>query len=770
MTIRRGAGPNPSAASVIVCAHTDRRRRELSEAVASVRAQRDQPRELIVVVDHCVPLAAWARTNLDATVIENHRHQGASGARNAGADAADGEVLVFLDGDAVCQPDWLTQLMAPLQCPDVLGVGGWTEPIWEAGRPAWFPDGLLWLVGASYPGQFHGVAGGPPTRNVWAGNMAVRTELFRSGGGFREGFGKTGDASAPEDTELSQRFADLWPDRRWHLTATARVGHRVPPARATASFLLQRCLSEGRGKSVLARLRGRGALRAESAYLTSVLPASLLGEARRCLRGDVAALGRIGALLVGVAATAAGYLLGLGLGPGPARGPRQLASPDAASLAAGAPGLVAELELSKAVTPLEAPDTSYRWAEVLVRLFGRAIGSVRVPLAEGRADAATVSAAIWRSLGRAIRARLDEEGLAPVDEIPLAGIRSTQPPWSAIERDRLLAGTPPFMSIVICTRDGAERLEHMLPAILEQAYPTFETIVVDNAPRTTATQDLVEHCFAGRRGLRYVVETRPGLSVARNRGLREARGAIVAYLDDDELPDRAWLASLAWAFARFEGVAAASGPILPAQLETLAQVLFETIGGHSKGRAFETTVFDRASHKVQSPLFPVPPFGAGGNMAFRRDVLLELGGFDERLGAGTRVEGGEDTAAFADVMLAGHTVVFEPSAFVRHAHRRGPADLERQLRGYGAGLTAFYTRLVVKYPGRIPQLLRLSPKAVRQLMGATGIASSSVGVADGAVAMPRDLRRARMVGMLHGPFDYLAPSAPSPGAGRGRGR
>ncbi len=760
---RSACTAHASLASVIICAHTDRRRRQLSEAVDSVRAQRPQPKETIVVVDHSPSLFAWARTNLDAIVIENHQPPGASGARNTGADAAGGEVLVFLDDDALCRPGWLEELLAPLERPDVVGVGGRTDPIWDAGRPVWFPDALLWLVGASYPGQLDGPSNGQPTRNVWTVNMAVRTEVFRAVGGFRNGFGKLGSVSAPEDTDLSQRVSDRWSGRRWHLAADARVGHHVPPDRATAGFLLRRSFSEGAGKAALTKLRGRRALRTEAGYLTRAVPASVVSELRQCLRGDIAGLGRIGALLVGVAATGAGYGFALIRRPAPARRLQDAEPKHRTPLPPAAPGLLAELDLSSGVTDLEAPGPAYRWAEVLVRLFGRPMGSVRVPLAEGKAEAAVVSAAVWEALAGAIRARLHEEGLPLIDDLPLTGIRSARPPRSVVERRRLLAGTRPAVSVVICSRDGAERLERMLQTVLDQAYPTFETIVVDNAPRSAATRDLLDARFRARPDLRYVVEARPGLSVARNRGLREASGTIIAFLDDDEFPDPAWLVSLVEAFVRFDGVAAASGPILPGQLETPAQVLFEEIGGHSKGRDFRTAVYDRASQEVHSPLFPVPPFGAGGNMAFRKDIILGLGGFDERLGAGTRVEGGEDTAAFTDVMLAGHTVVFEPSAIVRHAHRRDLEDLERQVRGYGAGLTAFYTRLVLRYPGRIPDLARLSPRAVRHLMGPN--AGSADG--NGTFVMPPELRRARLAGMLRGPSAYLTQSAPRPAARSG---
>ena len=78
-------------------------------------------------------------------------------------------------------------------------------------------------------------------------------------------------------------------------------------------------------------------------------------------------------------------------------------------------------------------------------------------------------------------------------------------------------------------------------------------------------------------------------------------------------------------------VGCVTGIVLPARLDTEAQEIFEKLGGHSKGRAFETEVFSRRG--PQSPLYPLPPFGAGANMAFRREVLTAIGGFDVALGA-----------------------------------------------------------------------------------------------------------------------------------------
>lgn len=415
-----------------------------------------------------------------------------------------------------------------------------------------------------------------------------------------------------------------------------------------------------------------------------------------------------------------------------------------------APVHLADVELTAPLPPLQAPSGAYAGALVLARLFGRPVATAEVPLAGGRADPSGYALTLWEQVAPAVNARLRAEGLAEVLVLPTAGLRTSGEPASLRRKRAFLEDGPPFVSVVLCTRDRPERLRRALPALLAQSYPSFEVLVVDNAPEREAARRLLEERFASEPRVRYVPEPRPGLSAARNRGLRHARGGFVAYLDDDELPDRDWLLELTLGFFRASDVAGVSGAILPAELETAAQQWFEQFGGHSKGRGFEPAVFDRASHAEQSPLFPVPPFGAGGNMAFRAASLRAAGGFDELLGAGTPVAGGEDTAAFLELMLAGHTVVYEPAALVRHTHHREPESLRRQLHGYGAGLTAFYARLVVKHPGRIPELLQLTPRALRYYFGRGSLRTAGMGS-----DFPRALRTAQLRGMVSGPMAYL---------------
>jgi O-antigen biosynthesis protein len=407
-----------------------------------------------------------------------------------------------------------------------------------------------------------------------------------------------------------------------------------------------------------------------------------------------------------------------------------------------------EIELSERLPHVRASDTCAT-AWLLVRLHGEPIGYVDIPLEEGASDPARYAPRVLRSLGERIDGHLARDGLTRSGALALEGLPVDAAPACRLERKRFIASAP-FISVVICTRDRPRQLARSLQTVLAQDHPRFEVLVVDNAPSTTELAHDLETSHGGDGRVRYVLEPRAGLARARNRGLREASAEYVAFIDDDEVPDPGWLTSLARGFFAAPDVVAVSGLILPAALDTPAQQWFERFGGHSKGRGFDRAIFDVASHAEQSPLFPTPPFGAGGNMAFRRSEFLELGGFDETLGAGTPVPGAEDTAAFYDVMRRGYTVVYEPSAFVRHDHYREPEQLQRQLYGYGVGLTAFYLRALLREPRIVWQLAGLIPGGVAVALGRRSAGSEGDDHPFDTMAT-----RARLRGMAMGPVALM---------------
>ena len=220
-------------------------------------------------------------------------------------------------------------------------------------------------------------------------------------------------------------------------------------------------------------------------------------------------------------------------------------------------------------------------------------------------------------------------------------------------------------------------------------------------------------------------------------------------MDDDEEVDAGWLTELARGFTALDNVACVTGLILPAELETQAQGWFEQFGGHSKGRGFQQKIFNTTTHNTQNPLFPSPPFGAGGNMAFRTNVIRDLGGFDNALGAGTLALGAEDTAAFYDVLVHGYSLVFQPSAMLRHNHYRKYTELRRQLYSYGVGLTAFILHCLIANPLRIFSIIALVPGVLNYLLS-----PKSPGKARMQSDYPAELTTTQRKGMLNGAWAY----------------
>lgn len=299
----------PAMASVVIATHTLQRRKALTEAVLSVLSQQQHPREVVVAVDNNTELYEWVLKKLPEVVaVHNQGARGASATRNAGARVAAGSVLVFLDDDAVARSDWLQDLTAPLADPDVLGVGGLVEPIWLGQQPKWMPEEFLWVVGASYRGMPIKAA---PVRNAWAENMAVAKADFWAVNGFREGFGKTGQRSQPEDTDFCLRLTDAMPGRSWWYEPLARVGHSVPPDRGTVRFFVQRCFNEGQGKAEIATLRGSSqTLKDERRHASKILPQGICRELRQAVTSrEFAAALRASAIGVGLTSAGLGYLL-----------------------------------------------------------------------------------------------------------------------------------------------------------------------------------------------------------------------------------------------------------------------------------------------------------------------------------------------------------------------------------------------------------------------------------------------------------------------------
>jgi GT2 family glycosyltransferase len=240
-------------------------------------------------------------------------------------------------------------------------------------------------------------------------------------------------------------------------------------------------------------------------------------------------------------------------------------------------------------------------------------------------------------------------------------VRRAKPALRAVTE--AFAGAPPrpdpdapLISVVVCTFNGAATLRDCLEGVRALRYPHVEAIVVDDG--STDASAAIAHELEAR-----VISTpNRGLSEARNTGLEAAAGEIVAYLDDDARPDADWLTYLAATFAATDH-AGIGGPNVPPAEETgVASCVANAPGGPVHVLVSDT----EAEH--------LP----GCNMAFRRSVLLELGGFDPQF----RVAG-DDVDLCWRLQEAGHTLGFHPAAMVWHRRRSTIRRFWRQQRGYG---------------------------------------------------------------------------------------
>jgi glycosyltransferase involved in cell wall biosynthesis len=270
----------------------------------------------------------------------------------------------------------------------------------------------------------------------------------------------------------------------------------------------------------------------------------------------------------------------------------------------------------------------------------------------------------------------------------------------ALNGERAPDGEWPPISVVVCTRDRPFSLERCLEALAQVDYPSYEVVVVDNASRGGPEI----HDIVARRGFRYVREETPGLDWARNRGFREARHDIIAYIDDDAQAGPGWLRGLAYGFQDPE-IMAVTGAVLAAEIETKAQDDFERYGGMCKGLSSYVVRRSRLSNRA---LFWASNWGVGTNMAFRRSLFEAIGGFDVALDAGTPAGGAGDIEFFYRLLSAGYVLRYEAAALVRHVHRRDDAGLQQQIYNNGRSFVAYLLTVARNQPHRRMALFRFA--------------------------------------------------------------
>ena len=298
--------------SVIICSFTEERWHELTQSIESIQRQTVSPREIIVVIDHNIRLFELAREHFPGiSIIESSEPTGLSGARNSGIALSHGNLVAFLDDDAVAEPNWLERLSDCCQNPNVLGAGGVVRPLWSYRRPAWFPEEFNWVIGCTYE---HLSDTPMVVRNPYGGCTCIRREVFEVVGGFRNGLGRVGyHPMGGEETELCLRAAQHWPNKNFLCDPGARIHHHISIRRASWSYFCSRCYCEGVSKAKISRCIGvKTGLSTERFYVSRTLSWGVLRSINQAIfHLELSGLLQVGAIVAGLALTILGFMVGM---------------------------------------------------------------------------------------------------------------------------------------------------------------------------------------------------------------------------------------------------------------------------------------------------------------------------------------------------------------------------------------------------------------------------------------------------------------------------
>jgi glycosyltransferase involved in cell wall biosynthesis len=312
--------------SVVICTHTSDRFEDLVEAARSVQSGTHEDYELVLVSDGSERVSELMHeefTDLIAagtcTVELLRVNSGLLAARNRGAAAATGDVVAFLDDDAIAERDWLARLVEPYHTEGRRAVGGRVKPAWVApgGKPEFLPEEFYWLVGVTHRGfgpggGVDGVSTAGEVRNTNGSNLSFEAATFSKLEGFDTDIvgRKGGNHLQGGETELCARFGAEFDEGVWYVP-DAEVAHKVFDYRTEIPWLLRRAFWQGYSKRALGTIlpRSRGE---ERAFLVALLGQFLPKRVRELLSTpSVVRLKQLSFLIGATLVVGLGYLYGM---------------------------------------------------------------------------------------------------------------------------------------------------------------------------------------------------------------------------------------------------------------------------------------------------------------------------------------------------------------------------------------------------------------------------------------------------------------------------
>jgi len=284
----------------------------LLEATKSIGNQTYSDVELIIVVDGndtiCEKIQEQYANEENVIIHCNDKNRGLSASRNIGWKLATGEVVAFIDDDAVADKRWIENLINTYRERDVVSVGGPMIPDWVTGRPSYLPQEFYWLIGVTHKGFADGAQ---EVRNTNGSNISFQRDVLVELEGFNESLGRKGTAQIQaEETEICIRMYEKTGHRTWY-NPDAKVAHKVFEYRTHPKFLFKRAFWQGYSKQVMNEmlLTDGGA---EGKYLRQLLTNFIPHRIIRLFRSpSVERATQLGMLLLLTATVGMGYVYGI---------------------------------------------------------------------------------------------------------------------------------------------------------------------------------------------------------------------------------------------------------------------------------------------------------------------------------------------------------------------------------------------------------------------------------------------------------------------------